>query len=271
MSERIISYYGGKHEMAEKLINWMPDHANYMEPFAGGLAVFFKKQKASWNAVNDYDKDIANLYYICSRPDLFEDFERRVFFLVQSRDIYDIIRTRITKQKTKIRIPNIERAAEYFFYIRTSFNNRPGTSLGTSVTKWNTGILEKVAWGRKKLDGVIIENLDVNKFIDKYHKKPSAMWFFDPPYWVANDTNYYGHVFSNYQHHQFKESIDKLNRNPDARIMITYDNHDEIRNLFKDYHIKDIPVKYRSTYEVMDINEIVITNYKIYDAQQSLF
>lgn len=271
MSDRIISYYGGKAKLAETLIEWFPEHDNYMEPFAGGLSVFFKKAKAKWTAVNDLDKDISNLYYVCSRIDLFEQFKERAFFLVQSKEIYDIIREAIPKSKSNIKIPDVQRAVDYFFYITTSFNNRPGTSLSKNVQKWETHLLEKLKKSRKKLDNVIIENMDVNEFIKKYSSKRNAMWFFDPPYYVANDTQYYGHVFARYQHHRFKETIDLLNKNDTARIMITYDDHPKIRELFRDYFIKEVGVKYSSTYEVVETNEIVITNYELYDKQQSLF
>ena len=269
---KIISYYGGKSEMAQRLIEWMPKHKIYLEPFAGGLSVFFKKKKAETNIVNDYDKDIANLYYVCSRIDLFEEFIERVQWLVQSSEIYNKIRDTIkSDKKHKIKIPNVQRAVDYFFFITTSFNNRPGTNLSKNTNKWDLEMIERLKYTRKKMDNVVIENLDINRFIKKYHKKQDALWFFDPPYYVANDTSYYGHVFSAYQHQNFKESIDLLANNPSARFMITYDDHEKIRELFSEYFIKEIPVKYRSTYDTIETNEILITNYKVYDKQQSLF
>jgi len=272
MSNRIISYYGGKARLAETLIDWMPPHENYLEPFAGGLSVFFKKAKAKWNAVNDLDKDIANLYYVCSRGDLFEEFKQRTFFLIQSKEIYDIIRDNIKKKKRKIKIPDIQRAVDYFFYITVSFNNRPGTSITKNVNKWNSEIIDKLEWSRRKLDQVIIENLDINAFIKKYSRKKNAMWFFDPPYYVTEGTNYYGHVFNTYHHEMFRDSVDKLKKkNPDCYIMITYDDHSAIRRLFKDYHIKEVDVTYSSSHETIQTNEIVITNYKLNDKQQTLF
>ncbi len=36
-----ISYYGGKQMLAKKIINSMPTHNLYCEPFFGGGAVFF--------------------------------------------------------------------------------------------------------------------------------------------------------------------------------------------------------------------------------------
>lgn len=271
-NDRIISYYGGKARLAEQLIDWMPKLENYIEAFAGGLSVFFKKPRArGLNIVNDLDKDIANLYYVCSRIDLFEQFKERASYLVQSKELYDIIRENIDKEKNNIIIPDVQRAIDYFFFITTSFNNRPGTNISKNINKWDTSLLEKVAWSRKKLDNVFVENLDVNVLIEKYHSKNNTMWFFDPPYYVANDTSYYGHVFKRYQHETFKDMIDLLNTNPTAKFMITYDNHPKIRELFKDYFLKEVGVNYSSTYETINTNELIITNYEIYDKQKSLF
>ena len=271
MSDRIISYYGGKAKLAEQLIDWMPKLDNYVEAFAGGLSVFFKRPKAKWTVVNDLDKDIANLYYVCSRRNLFQQFKEGAYYMIQSREIYNIIRDNIAKEKKKIVIPDVERAIDYFFYITTSFNNRPGTNISKDVGKFNTELLERVNKSRKRFNDVFIENLDVNTLIQKYHSKNNTMWFFDPPYYVANDTNYYGHVFRRYQHETFKDNIDLLAKNDKSKFMITYDDHPKIRELFKDYFIKEVQVIYSSTYETVDTNEIVITNYEIYDKQKSLF
>jgi len=268
---RIISYYGGKFRMAPDLIRMMPPHDAYFEGFAGSLAVFFQKPKVKFNCVNDFDKDLANLYYVCSKKELFEEFQNSAFFLIQSRDLYDIIRKKINKKKHLINIPDVERAAEYFFFIRNSFNNRPGTSLSKNVSKWDTDILEQVKWGRKKLDNVLIENMDIVKLIEKHWKTPNALWFLDPPYWVANDTTYYGHVFNEYDHTRFLNAINMLNQNPTAKILITYDDHHKIRKLFDGYFYKEIGVTYSSTDETISTNELIISNYKIENEQLELF
>jgi DNA adenine methylase len=268
---RIISYYGGKHTMAPELIKMMPKHDAFFEGFAGSLAVFFRKPKVKFNCVNDFDKDLANLYYVCSKKELFDEFQNSAFFLIQSRDIYDIIRTRINQKKKYITIPDVERAAEYFFFIRNSFNNRPGTSLSKNVSKWDTDILTEIEWGRKKLDNVLVENMDIVKLIEKHWRVKNALWFLDPPYWVANGTTYYGHVFNEYDHTRFLNGVNQLRENPTNNIMITYDDHPKIRELFSDYYIKEIGVKYTSTDETIDTNEIIISNFKIEDDQLELF
>ena len=56
----VLPYYGGKYEMSKKLIPLLPPHERYIEVFAGGLSMFFRKAKAKWNVLNDKDK-IKNL------------------------------------------------------------------------------------------------------------------------------------------------------------------------------------------------------------------
>ena len=41
-----ISYYGGKQQLASKIVSLFPEHKIYCEPFIGGAAVFFAKPQA---------------------------------------------------------------------------------------------------------------------------------------------------------------------------------------------------------------------------------
>ena len=51
----VIPYYGGKYELSKVLVPLIPPHKRYIEMFAGGLSMFFRKTKAKWNIVNDKD------------------------------------------------------------------------------------------------------------------------------------------------------------------------------------------------------------------------
>ena len=41
-----ISYYGGKQQLASKIVSLFPEHKIYCEPFIGGAAVLFAKPQA---------------------------------------------------------------------------------------------------------------------------------------------------------------------------------------------------------------------------------
>ena len=62
----IVARVGGKSKLAETIVNLIPSHDTYVEAFAGGASVFFKKPKniSKLEVLNDKDKDIANIYQI---------------------------------------------------------------------------------------------------------------------------------------------------------------------------------------------------------------
>ena len=49
----IIPYFGGKFELSQYLVPMLHKHNRYIEMFAGGLSMFFRKPRVDWNIVND--------------------------------------------------------------------------------------------------------------------------------------------------------------------------------------------------------------------------
>ncbi len=54
-----FAYYGGKTSVAERIVDLLPPHRHYVEPFAGGLSVLLAKPRAQFETVNDLDEDLA--------------------------------------------------------------------------------------------------------------------------------------------------------------------------------------------------------------------
>lgn len=50
-----MTYYGGKQKLAGQLVALMPAHQLYLEPFAGGAAVLFRKPRCPRETINDID------------------------------------------------------------------------------------------------------------------------------------------------------------------------------------------------------------------------
>ncbi|HEX5001748.1 MAG TPA: DNA adenine methylase [Bacteroidia bacterium] len=66
-----ISYYGGKQRLAKRIVQMIPEHKLYCEPFFGGGAVFFAKHPSAHEVINDMDNRVINFY-----ETLQTDFER---------------------------------------------------------------------------------------------------------------------------------------------------------------------------------------------------
>lgn len=93
MSEKIkrpiLRYFGGKWKLAPWIIGHFPEHKIYVEPFCGAASVFFQKDRAKLEILNDKDKRIFNLFRIFQTPALLAEFKRRVKYIPFSQNDFD--------------------------------------------------------------------------------------------------------------------------------------------------------------------------------------
>jgi len=266
----VIPYYGGKYEMSRRFVPLIPPHERYFEVFSGGLSMFFRKEKAKWNVLNDKDNNIVNLY-MC----IIHELDKLVEYLnwiPRSREVFEEWRTDI-KVKKDINIPDPYQAAKYFYCIRHSFNKLIHTPL--SMTKdMNKNWEEEFKYSRKKIGGSTIENLDFGDLIDRYKPKNGDFWYLDPPYFIATDKgDYYQHNFNAEDHLRLKDKIDKIDKEG-GKFMVSYDYREEVYDLYKEYDVRVIDLKSYSgcTDEAKkkERKEYLILNYKPLD-QVDLF
>ena len=58
----IFSYSGGKRRLLKYILPVIPAHETYIEPFAGGLAVFLAKERCKVEVINDLNHEVGNFY-----------------------------------------------------------------------------------------------------------------------------------------------------------------------------------------------------------------
>ncbi|MFC8684591.1 DNA adenine methylase [Brevibacillus porteri] len=61
---RILHYPSNKWSMADWIIEHMPEHTTYFEPYVGSGAVFFNKESSTLEMINDLDGDVVNLFKV---------------------------------------------------------------------------------------------------------------------------------------------------------------------------------------------------------------
>ena len=72
-------WHGGKHYLAKRIIELMPRHTHYVEPYFGGGAVLFRKPFDDYSeVVNDMDGDLVNFWRVLQDPDSFDESYRRI-------------------------------------------------------------------------------------------------------------------------------------------------------------------------------------------------
>lgn len=83
----LIKYPGAKWKLAEKIIEMMPEHHSYLEPYFGSGAVLFNKSPSHIETVNDIDDEVVNFFY-CIRTDP-ERLARLLYLTPYARQEYE--------------------------------------------------------------------------------------------------------------------------------------------------------------------------------------
>ncbi len=218
-------YPGGKFYARNLILNHIPSHSCYAEPFAGGGSIFFVKDKVNINWLNDIDELLINtLLIIRDKP------EELIKFLESE----SATKERHTYYKNEFIPQNkLEQAGRWFYLNRTSYSG----IMKHQNCYWGYG--EKYSmrpenWPRNirrtsdKLQNVQITNLDFEKVIESV--PDGSFLFIDPPYFNADQDKFYVHSFSKDDHFRLCQILNRHKQR--IKFLITYDNSDEIRKLY---------------------------------------
>ena len=83
----VLKYPGSKWNIAPRLVELIPEHHSYVEPFFGSGAVLFNKPVSDIETINDLDHDVVNLFR-CIQEDA-ERLSRMVMTTPFSREKYE--------------------------------------------------------------------------------------------------------------------------------------------------------------------------------------
>lgn len=239
-------YAGGKYYARKLILEKIPEHTHYIEPFAGGASIFFCKDKVENNTLNDIDLELINTYRIIRDypNELIELLKRRP--VTQSRIPASLTNSvaigepmPATKElhtffKYHFHPQNeLERAMRWFYLNRTSYSG----IMNFQNMYWGYGdkySMQPKNWARnilrtsEKLQNVVLTSLDFEEVID--NAPDGSLLFVDPPYFNADQDKFYQHFFAREDHLRLVECV----RRNQHRLLffITYDNVEEVRNLY---------------------------------------
>lgn len=81
-----IRYHGGKFRLAPWIIEQMPDHVCYVEPFGGAAGVLLQKPRSYAEVYNDLDSEVVNLFRVLRDPELNQRLQEVCALTPYSRD-----------------------------------------------------------------------------------------------------------------------------------------------------------------------------------------
>ncbi len=184
MARPPFSYFGGKTNLADRIVSLLPDHLHYVEPYAGSLAVLLAKPALTLETVNDLDSDLMTFWRVLrDRPD---DLARVCALTPHARceltaaweptdDELELAR-RVWVILTQGRSATLRGSKSGWKH----FVAPSGTSVG--VPGYLDAYVERMAAITRRLRSVSLESMPALDLIAKYGAHDDVLLYVDPPY-----------------------------------------------------------------------------------------
>lgn len=226
----VLKYPGSKWNLASWIIDHMPPHESYLEPFFGSGAVLFNKEPSRIETINDRDGEIVNFFRVCR--DKPEELARAINLTPWARDelaacreetAYPVERARRTAVTCHMTFGS-RRCGKSFKH--ATGKNKDG---GPDHAKLWAGVPKIVLEAAERLKYVQVENKPALELIRGFDG-PEVFIYLDPPY-VKSTRTLHGDQYNFEMTEKDHEELLKALVNSRAKIILSgYDN-----TLYNDY------------------------------------
>lgn len=182
-----VTWYGGKGSMAAKIVPFIDvGLPRYVEPFCGGASIFFAKQPAAHEVLNDLDGEVVNLFRVLQSPVLARLLVERLAATPYSRA--EFARALAVDGDAGA----VDRAWAFFTRQNQGFGGRAGTvgnwgigfrsynRLPDQISKWRMRVL-RLPLQAERLSRAFIDNRDAVACL-RHWDTPETLHYVDPPY-----------------------------------------------------------------------------------------
>ncbi len=250
LARPIVKWAGGKRELLPELLRRAPkaiDH--YVEPFAGGAALFFalaEQGRFARASLFDQNRELVACYRAV-RDDveaLIKKLDTAAF--KHDKTVFYAIRSQRTDGMT-----DVERGARLLYLNKTCFNglwrvNSRGEFNVPFGSYRSPKILDPVRLraAARALRGVAIEEGDFETALDGLGKKDFV--YFDPPYVpvskTANFTSYGEGGFGAADQRRLRDRLKELGRRGVPALLSNADT-DDARELYAEFVVESVQVR----------------------------
>lgn len=264
-----LRYPGGKYKIYDKVKNLIEINGlggrSYVEPFAGGFGIglgLLRDNIVETAILNDFDSHIYNFWYtILNYP---EDFLR----IMLDTPVTITERERQKRIYDDVQADQVSDGFATFFLNRVNFSGViTGGPIGGFAQSGSykldcrfnkADIQNKVEQITLLRDRIEIYNYDASELIARQLQERVQECFFniDPPY-VEKGHRLYTNFFKEENHRTFERTIAEHLR--DGCWIITYDDCELIREIYKDYRLVEYNILHNAGGSVQG-KEVVITN-----------
>lgn len=233
-----LRYPGGKSKILDLLSTYLHEEKKtFVDVYCGGGSVglsLLLSGIVEHLVMNDLDKGVYALFYvILAAPEMLIE---KIKTITPDRNLFFEYQQMIKKNYEGY--SKLERAFGFLVVNRLAFsgiwNAHPASNL---LQRWTPETLEKRIWNIwEKRNQITLLNEDALKVIEKYYWYEDCTIFIDPPYYVAWEKKLYKHCYQEEEHWQLAELLNSLVSGMPAHadILVTYDNHPFISELYRD-------------------------------------
>lgn len=215
----VLKYPGSKWSIASWIVNNMPSHRVYLEPFFGSGAVLLNKPRSVIETVNDIDGNIINLFRVIREQP--EELARQIEWTPWAREEYINLLTSASADCYFKRTGEpVEDARRMLIRMwmgygsktsdRTGWRHNVQSKVGTCCSIVWTGMSERIMAAAERLKGVQIECQPAVELIERY-KYQEVLIYADPPYLLETrrEKRQYKHEMADADHIDLLEALDK--------------------------------------------------------------
>jgi DNA adenine methylase len=182
----VLRYHGGKWKLAEWIIEHMPPHRIYCEPFGGGGSVLMRKPRSYAEVYNDQWATVVNVFRVLRDETQACELIRALELTPYARDEFfaayheegdsPVEWARKTILRSFAGFGSAATNGDYITGFRAN-SNRSGTTPAHDWVNYPSHIPAFV----ERLRGVVIENRDAVDVIAQ-QDSPGTLFYVDPPY-----------------------------------------------------------------------------------------
>jgi len=217
-----LKYPGAKNRIAPWIIDHIPEHSVYVEPYFGSGAVFFNKKPCKIETINDLNSDVVNYFKVLR--DKADELIRLLELTPYGRDEYNNAYS-IADNDT-----DIEKARKFVVkcfmgfgcsnLYKNGFRSSQQSNSPHTTKAW-CELPETLRKATARLKNAQIENLSAIEIINRYNTK-DVFIYADPPYLLDTRKGYlYKHEMTDEQHIELLELL----INHPGKVMISgYEN-----------------------------------------------
>lgn len=247
----VVAWAGGKRWLVKELLPLIPKHSTYVELFCGGGALLCAKQPSPAEVINDKNSELVNLFRVVKWH--LDPLIGELDWCLNSRQEFDDF-------KEQRGLTDIQRAARWLLRMKNGFGGAPehfgrAATGGGAAFSSKQGKIALLRAFNKRLDKVLIENLDWKECV-KFYDRKQTVFFCDPPYTTGKAKTYGAWTIDDLARFR-EEGLDRMC----GTWILTIDDTPANRGLFKDCFINSYSRKNginRSGNKASDYHELII-------------